>query len=118
MRAVALPGGLEAGRTCVENLLLQGHGANIGTVRSLVIHRASTTHSQLISQEQRDTGVTLGLVRLSVGVEALRGIPGDLELGFAAVDAAGLSGLMPASEPGAAATAAQIRRIGASALNR
>ena len=89
--AFELPGGLEAGKTFVEALLLHSHVANIGDVRSLVIHPASTTHSQLSPEEQLATGVTPGLVRLSVGIEALSDIIGDLELGFAAVQAAGLT---------------------------
>ncbi len=61
--------------------------ANIGDVRSLVIHPASTTHSQLTPAEQLASGVTPGLVRLSVGIEALRDILADLELGFEAIGA-------------------------------
>lgn len=88
--AFELPGGLEAGKTFVEALLLHSHVANIGDVRSLVIHPASTTHSQLSAEEQLATGVTPGLVRLSVGIEALQDILNDLALGFSAVQAAGL----------------------------
>lgn len=90
--AFELPAGLEAGRIFVEALLLHSHVANIGDVRSLVIHPASTTHSQLSPEEQLATGVTPGLVRLAVGIEALDDILADLELGFAAVRAAGLAG--------------------------
>jgi O-acetylhomoserine (thiol)-lyase len=61
--------------------------ANIGDVRSLVIHPASTTHSQLTVEEQLATGVTPGLVRLSVGIEHLDDILADLEAGFAAAKA-------------------------------
>ena len=64
---------------------LHSHVANIGDVRSLVIHPASTTHSQLTEAEQRSTGVEPGLVRLSVGLETLADILADLELGFAAI---------------------------------
>jgi O-acetylhomoserine (thiol)-lyase len=60
--------------------------ANIGDVRSLVIHPASTTHSQLTEEEQATTGVRPGLVRLSVGLELIDDIIADLELGFAAVN--------------------------------
>lgn len=56
----------------------------LGDVRSLVIHPASTTHSQLTPEEQLASGVTPGLVRLSVGIEALGDILADLELGFGA----------------------------------
>jgi O-acetylhomoserine (thiol)-lyase len=58
--------------------------ANIGDVRSLVIHPASTTHSQLTEAEQRATGVTPGLVRLAVGIENINDIVADLEAGFRA----------------------------------
>lgn len=83
--AFELAGGLEAGKAFVEALQLHSHVANIGDVRSLVIHPASTTHSQLSPDEQQASGVTPGLVRLSVGLEALQDILADLELGFAAV---------------------------------
>jgi O-acetylhomoserine (thiol)-lyase len=85
--AFDLHGGLAAGRVFVEALRLHSHVANIGDVRSLVIHPASTTHSQLSALEQLATGVTPGLVRLSVGIEALNDIIADLELGFAAIAA-------------------------------
>jgi len=58
--------------------------ANIGDVRSLAIHPASTTHSQLTEAEQRSTGVDPALVRLSVGLETIDDIIADLETGFAA----------------------------------
>ena len=58
--------------------------ANIGDVRSLVIHPASTTHSQLTPEEQLASAVTPGLVRLSVGLESIDDILADLEVGFAA----------------------------------
>lgn len=83
--AFELVGGLEAGKAFVEALKLHSHVANIGDVRSLVIHPASTTHSQLSTQEQLATGVTPGLVRLSVGIESLVDILADLELGFSAI---------------------------------
>jgi O-acetylhomoserine (thiol)-lyase len=83
--AFELADGLEAGKAFVEALQLHSHVANIGDVRSLVIHPASTTHSQLSAEEQQASGVTPGLVRLSVGLEALQDILADLELGFAAV---------------------------------
>jgi O-acetylhomoserine (thiol)-lyase len=82
--AFEIAGGLEAGKAFVEALKLHSHVANLGDVRSLVIHPASTTHSQLTPEEQRATGVTPGLVRLSVGIEAVADIIADLELGFAA----------------------------------
>jgi O-acetylhomoserine (thiol)-lyase len=75
----------EAGQKFVEALQLHSHVANIGDVRSLVIHPASTTHSQLTEEEQATTGVRPGLVRLSVGLESIEDILADLEIGFAAV---------------------------------
>jgi len=77
-------GGIEAGKKFVEGLQLHSHVANIGDVRSLVIHPASTTHSQLTLEEQLAGGVTPGLVRLAVGIEGLSDILNDLEIGFAA----------------------------------
>ncbi|MDP1720921.1 MAG: bifunctional o-acetylhomoserine/o-acetylserine sulfhydrylase [Candidatus Nanopelagicaceae bacterium] len=79
-----LKGGVQAGKRFVESLNLFSHVANIGDVRSLVIHPATTTHSQLSSQEQLDAGVTPGLVRLSIGLENIRDIKADLESGFKA----------------------------------
>ncbi len=79
-----IAGGLEAGRKFVEGLQLHSHVANIGDVRSLVIHPASTTHSQLSAEEQAAAGVTPGLVRLAVGIEGIDDILADLESGFAA----------------------------------
>jgi O-acetylhomoserine (thiol)-lyase len=73
-----------AGRAFVSALELHSHVANIGDVRSLVIHPASTTHSQLTPAEQAQSGVTPALVRLSVGLEGIDDILADLELGFAA----------------------------------
>ena len=77
-------GGVEAGRKFVDALELHSHVANIGDVRSLVIHPASTTHSQLTPEEQLTTGVTPGLVRLAVGIENVNDIIADLEAGFRA----------------------------------
>jgi O-acetylhomoserine (thiol)-lyase len=83
-----LKGGVDAGRALVENVTLFSHLANIGDVRSLIIHPASTTHSQLTPEQQLTTGVTPGLVRLSVGLENVDDITADLEQGFAAARAA------------------------------
>jgi O-acetylhomoserine (thiol)-lyase len=79
-----IEGGLEAGRRFVEALELHSHVANIGDVRSLVIHPASTTHSQLTPEEQLSAGVTPGLVRLAVGIEGIDDILADLDAGFRA----------------------------------
>ena len=85
--AFEIAGGIEAGRRFVEALELHSHVANIGDVRSLVIHPASTTHSQLTPEEQRTTGVTPGLVRLAVGLEGIEDILADLDAGFRAAKA-------------------------------
>ncbi|MCU1569560.1 MAG: bifunctional o-acetylhomoserine/o-acetylserine sulfhydrylase [Naasia sp.] len=82
-----LKGGVDAGRRFVESLNLFSHLANIGDVRSLVIHPASTTHSQLTPEQQLTSGVTPGLVRLSVGLEHVDDLKADLEAGLAAARA-------------------------------
>jgi O-acetylhomoserine (thiol)-lyase len=79
-----ISGGIEAGRKFVEGLELHHHVANLGDTRSLVIHPASTTHSQLTEEEQLLSGVEPGLVRLSVGIETIDDILADLDKGFAA----------------------------------
>ena len=79
-----IKGGIEAGKKFVEALKLHSHVANIGDVRSLVIHPASTTHSQLSPAEQLTAGVTPGLIRLSVGIENIEDIKADITDGFAA----------------------------------
>jgi O-acetylhomoserine (thiol)-lyase len=89
--AFELAGGIEAGKAFVNALTLHSHVANIGDVRSLVIHPASTTHAQLSPTEQLATGVTPGLVRLAVGIEGIDDILADLEQGFLAAKA--LSGV-------------------------
>ncbi|WP_104170210.1 bifunctional o-acetylhomoserine/o-acetylserine sulfhydrylase [Cryobacterium sp. M23] len=82
-----LKGGVDAGRALVDNLSLFSHLANIGDVRSLVIHPASTTHAQLTPEQQLTAGVTPGLVRLSVGIENIADLTADLETGLAAARA-------------------------------
>jgi O-acetylhomoserine (thiol)-lyase len=81
--AFELAGGLDAGRRFVDGLSLFSHLANIGDVRSLVIHPASTTHAQLDEEQQRVSGVTPGLIRLSVGLEGVDDLIADLEQGLA-----------------------------------
>lgn len=83
--AFVVKGGRDAGQKFAEALQLHSHVANIGDVRSLVIHPASTTHSQLTEDEQRSAGVEPGLVRLSVGLESIEDILADLQLGFDAI---------------------------------
>ena len=84
MPAFLIKGGKEAGQRFVEALELHSHVANIGDVRSLAIHPASTTHSQLTEEEQATTGVRPDLVRLSVGLESIDDILADLDAGFRA----------------------------------
>jgi O-acetylhomoserine (thiol)-lyase len=74
-----LKGGRDAGRAFIDALKLVYHVANIGDARTLAIHPASTTHSQLSAEEQFATGVSEGYVRLSVGIEHIDDIIGDLE---------------------------------------
>lgn len=78
-----LHGGAEAGRRFIDGLELFYHVANIGDVRSLAIHPASTTHQQLGEEEQARTGVTPGYVRLSVGIEHIDDIIADLDRALA-----------------------------------
>ncbi len=82
--AFELEGGAEAGKAFVDALELHSNVANIGDVRSLVIHPASTTHSQLTPEEQALSAVTPGLVRLAVGLEHIDDILADLDAGFRA----------------------------------
>jgi O-acetylhomoserine (thiol)-lyase len=86
--AFGISGGAEAGRRFIEGLELFSHLANVGDVRSLAIHPASTTHSQLAELEQLSAGVSPDLVRLCVGLESLDDILADLEAGFRAAKGA------------------------------
>jgi O-acetylhomoserine (thiol)-lyase len=79
-----IAGGCDAGRRFIDALEMFYHVANIGDARSLAIHPASTTHSQLSVEEQRATGVTEGYVRLSVGLEHIDDILADLDQALAA----------------------------------
>ena len=83
--AFGIEGGMDAGRTFIEGLELFSHLANVGDVRSLAIHPASTTHSQLTEAEQVTAGVTPDLVRLCIGLESIDDILADLEAGFRAI---------------------------------
>jgi len=85
MVVFGIKGGLEAGRKFVDSLQLFSHLANVGDAKSLVIHPSSTTHSQLSEEQQRAGGLTPDLVRLSVGLEHVDDIIGDLEQAFAKV---------------------------------
>lgn len=81
-----LKGGLDAGRAFIDALQMIYHVANIGDARTLAIHPATTTHQQLTPEEQRATGVTDGYVRLSVGIEHIDDILGDLKQALEASD--------------------------------
>ena len=74
-----ITGGLEAGKEFIRNVKLASHLANIGDAKTLVIHPASTTHSQLSEEEQTLTGVTSDFIRLSVGIEDVNDIMEDLD---------------------------------------
>jgi len=80
-----LDGGAQAGKKFIDNLKLLYHVANIGDARSLAIHPASTTHSQLSPEDQAASGVTPGYVRLSIGIEHSDDIIADLTQALAAV---------------------------------
>ena len=85
MVVFGIEGGLAAGSQFVDNLKLFSHLANVGDAKSLVIHPSSTTHSQLSEEQQKAGGLTPDLVRLSVGIEHIDDIIGDLEQAFARV---------------------------------
>lgn len=74
-----IKGGLKAGKKFIESVRLLSHLANIGDVKSLVIHPASTTHQQLTPEEQRETGVTEDYIRFAVGVEDIEDIKRDVD---------------------------------------
>ncbi|MFJ7161821.1 homocysteine synthase [Bacillus safensis] len=74
-----IKGGREAGKRLIDSVQLFSHLANVGDSKSLIIHPASTTHQQLSEAEQKATGVTPELIRLSVGTEAIEDILADLE---------------------------------------
>jgi len=76
---IEIKGGVEAGRQFIDNLKLIYNVANIGDARTLAIHPASTTHSQLSAEDQIKAGVTPGYVRLSVGLEHISDIIADIE---------------------------------------
>ena len=74
-----LKDGAEAGKNFINNLKLLYHVANIGDARSLAIHPASTTHSQLSDEEKLASGVTPGYIRLSIGIEHIDDIIDDID---------------------------------------
>jgi O-acetylhomoserine (thiol)-lyase len=74
-----IKGGVEAGRKLIDSIQLFSHLANVGDSKSLIIHPASTTHQQLSEAEQASSGVTPGMLRLSVGTEHVDDLIYDLE---------------------------------------
>lgn len=83
MVVFGIKGGREAGRKFIDNLQLFSHLANVGDAKSLAIHSASTTHSQLNEEQQRAGGITPDLVRLSVGIEHIDDLLADLDQALA-----------------------------------
>ena len=84
MMAFEVKGGVDAGRKLVDSLKLIGHMANLGESRTLIIHPASTTHSQLSTEQRQAAGLSDGLLRLSVGIENVEDIIADLAQGLKA----------------------------------
>ena len=87
MLAFGIKGGIEAGRRFIDSVKLASHVANVGDAKTLVIHPATTTHQQLAEAEQRSSGVTPDLIRVSVGLEHIDDIKDDFEQAFEAVAA-------------------------------
>ncbi len=79
MVTFGIKGGLEAGRTFIEGLELFSHLANVGDAKSLAIHPASTTHSQLSPEQLTESGITDSMVRLSIGIEHIDDLRADIE---------------------------------------
>lgn len=79
MIAFDIKGGLEAGRTFIESLQLISHLANVGDAKSLAIHPASTTHSQLSGEQLQAAGISESLIRLSIGIEHIDDIREDID---------------------------------------
>lgn len=84
MLAFSVKGGIDAGRRLLDSLSLIGHMANLGDSRTIIIHPASTTHSQLTTEQRKAAGLGDGLIRLSVGLEDVADIIDDLKVGLAA----------------------------------
>ena len=85
MVVFGIKGGRTAGETFINNLGLISHLANVGDAKSLAIHPASTTHSQLSEDQQREGGITPDLIRLSVGIESIADIHADLDQALASI---------------------------------
>ena len=79
MVTFGIKGGLEAGRMFIDSLKLLSHVANVGDAKSLAIHPATTTHSQLSAEQLRESGIKDSLVRLSIGIEHIDDIKSDID---------------------------------------
>jgi len=79
MVVFGIKGGAEAGSKFIDSLKLVSHLANVGDAKTLAIHPATTTHSQLNEEQQRDAGITPEMVRLSIGIEDAEDILADLD---------------------------------------
>ena len=79
MVVFGVKGGRPAGEKFIESLRLFSHLANVGDAKSLALHPASTSHSQLTEEQQRESGLTPDLVRLSIGLESIDDIIADLD---------------------------------------
>ena len=84
MVVFGIKGGMEAGRKFIDHLKLFSHLANVGDAKSLAIHSASTTHSQLSEEQQAAGGITPDLIRLSIGIEHIDDIVADIDQALAA----------------------------------
>jgi len=85
MVAFGIKGGREAGKNFIESLKLFSHVANVGDAKSLAIHPASTTHSQLSAEQLEESGISDSMIRLSIGIEHIDDIAEDLSQALAAV---------------------------------
>ena len=79
MVTFGIKGGLAAGQKFIDGLKLLSHVANVGDAKSLAIHPASTTHSQLSAEQLREAGIQESMVRLSIGIEHIDDIKGDID---------------------------------------
>ena len=84
MLSFGIKGGATAGKKFIDSVKLASHLANVGDAKTLVIHPASTTHSQLSEAEQKTAGVAPDLIRVSVGLEHIEDIQEDFAEAFAA----------------------------------
>jgi O-acetylhomoserine (thiol)-lyase len=83
MVVFGIRGGRQAGERFINSLKLFSHLANVGDAKSLAIHPSSTTHSQLTEEQQKEGGITPGMIRLSIGIESIKDIIADLEQALA-----------------------------------